>query len=75
MTTDEIKREAMRLPEDQRLSLAHELLSSIEPEVKQEIAKAWDAEIRKRISRYDDGRTGAIPVSEVFKELEARLKR
>ena len=75
MTTKEIKREAMQLPEDQRISLAHELLSSIEPEVKQEVAAAWDAEIRERISRYDDGSIGSIPVSEVFKELEARLKR
>ena len=75
MTTDEIKREAMRLPEDQRLSLAHELLSSIEPEVIQEVAAAWDTEIRERISRYDEGQIGSIPVSEVFKELEARRMR
>ena len=74
MTTEEIRREALQLPKDQRLTLAHQLISSIEPDEQSRFEAAWDAEIRDRIRGYDDGRVTAIPASQVFKELDERLK-
>jgi putative addiction module component (TIGR02574 family) len=67
--------EAVRLPADQRLTLAHRILSSIEPDVSHEAESAWDSEIRERIARYDAGATKGVPASEVFAELDRRLQR
>ncbi len=74
-TLKQVVSEAMQLPVDQRLTLAHRLLSSVEPAVNPEVEAAWDAEIRERIRRYDAGETTAIPAAEVFKELDRRLGR
>ncbi len=73
MTTEEIKREALQLPKDQWLTLAHNLLSSIEPEKDERCMNAWDAEIRDRIRRYDEGSVASIPALAVVKELDRRL--
>lgn len=67
--------EVMQLPPDQRLTLAHRILSSVEPEESTEIDAAWDREIRERIARYDAGGVRSIPASEVFGELDRRLRQ
>lgn len=67
--------EAMGLPPDQRLTLAHRIISSVEPAASSKIDVAWDDEIRLRISRYDAGDVRSIPAAEVFAESERRLRR
>ena len=67
--------EAMQLPPDQRMTLAHRILSSVEPVPSSEIDAAWDAKIRERIARYDAGGAGSIPAAEVFAEVDRRLRR
>ena len=67
--------EAAQLPPDQRLTLAHRILSSLDPEPSAEIDAAWDQEIRERIARYDAGGVRGNPASEVFAELDRRLRR
>jgi putative addiction module component (TIGR02574 family) len=67
--------EAVRLPADQRLTLAHRILSSVEPDCCKETDAAWDAEIGRRIARYDAGGVQTIPAAEVFAELDRRLRR
>lgn len=67
--------EAMQLPPDQRLTLAHRLLSSVEPPASTEVDTAWDTEIRDRIARFDAGGVGSLPAAEVFAEVDRRLRR
>ena len=67
--------EAVLLPPDQRLTLAHKILSSVEPEASAETDAAWDREIRERMARYDAGELKAIPAAEVFAELDRRLQK
>ena len=69
-----IESEAILLPKDQRLTLAHRILSSLEPAAGAEVDVAWEEEIRERIKRYDAGLAVGIPGAEVFKELDKRLK-
>lgn len=73
-SVETIVAEAVRLPPDQRLTLAHKILSSVEPEPSPETDAAWDREIRERIARYDAGEVQAIPAAEVFAELDRRLQ-
>ena len=75
ITVETVATEAMQLPKDQRLTLAHRLLSSVEPVPNPQVEAAWDAEIRERIRRYDAGETRTIPAKEVFRELDERLAR
>jgi len=75
MSRDELETEALRLPEDQRVSLAHRLLTSLEPPVSEAIVSAWDTEIRERIAAYDRGEIEAIPAADVFAKLDQRLRR
>jgi putative addiction module component (TIGR02574 family) len=72
---DNIIAEAIQLPPDQRLTVAHRLLRSVEPEPGDEIEAVWEAEIRKRIARYDTGAVRSIPATEVFLELDRRLEK
>ena len=70
-----IASEALLLPKDQRFTLAHRILASVEPEVPADVEAAWDLEIRERIGSYDAGRTVAVSGQQVFAELDKRLKR
>jgi len=74
-TVDSITSEAIHLPEDQRLTLAHRILASVEPEADAGVDEAWDLEIRDRIRRHDAGQTHSIPASDVFSELDRKLAR
>jgi hypothetical protein len=71
---ESIAAEALLLPKDQRLTLAHRILSSVEPEVETGAQAAWDTEIRERIRRYDAGLSSGVPGHKVFAELDKKLK-
>ena len=70
---NDILQEAIQLPEDQRFTLAHKLLTVSEPHLSDDVVTAWDVEIRNRIERYDRGETRLRTASEVFKDLDDRL--
>ena len=65
--------EAAQLPEDQRLTLAHKLLTASEPPPSNEVEHAWDDEIRQRIARYDRGESRSRSAGEVLSDLDRRL--
>jgi hypothetical protein len=71
---DDLLSEASKLPLEQRLTLAHRLLASAEPEASPEVEHAWDVEIRERIARYDRGEARSRPASEVFANLDRSLR-
>ena len=66
---DALVREALILPADQRVGLAHQLLSSVEPAPEPDTEAAWEAEIARRIARADAGETAPVPATEVFAGL------
>jgi hypothetical protein len=74
-TLESIEREALRLPEDQKVTLAHRILASAEPQPDPAVDALWNDEILRRIGKLDRGETTTHPVSEVFLELDRRLGR
>jgi len=72
---DSIASEALLLPKDQRLTLAHRILTSVEVDAEPGADAAGDDEIRERIRKYDAGQTTPIPGSDVFDALDKRLAR
>ena len=61
--------EALELPPDQRVTLAHRLLTSIDLEPEVGASQAWQKEIERRIQNYDQGHSTTIPAAEVFAKL------
>jgi putative addiction module component (TIGR02574 family) len=74
-TVDELARSASELPPVQRFALVRRILASVELDDETACEVAWDAEIRKRISRYDAGETEVLSVAEVFEEIDRSLDR
>ena len=70
-----IAAEAMLLPKDQRFTLAHRILSSVEPQAEAGAEAAWDTEIKERIKSYDVWLASSVAGPEVFAELDKKLKR
>jgi hypothetical protein len=70
---EELAREALRLPHQQRLALADLLLTLEDPAADPEVDAAWEEEIRARIQAVDEGKAVGIPYEEVMREAERRL--
>ena len=68
-TLESISCEALELPPDQRVALAHRLLTSIDLEPEIGAAEAWQQEIERRIQNYDQGLSKTVSAAEVFTRL------
>ena len=73
-TPAEVLEHALRLPADDRLALATELLESVEGPEDPQWAEAWAAELGRRARELDEGRVQGTPWSEVKTKIEARLR-
>ena len=73
-TPAEVLEHALRLPADDRLALASELLESVEGPEDPQWAEAWTAELDRRVRELDEGRVQGTPWSEVKTKIEARLR-
>ncbi len=74
---DELERQAMKLPLRERSELIHRLIVSLDGEPDgspEEIAKAWDEEIARRIADMDAGKTQWIPAEEVMTRIRNRIQ-
>ena len=70
-TMETLLHDSLVLPPDQRVSLARQILASVESAGETNIEGAWATEIEHRLARYQAGATKGIPAAEVF----ARLRR
>jgi putative addiction module component (TIGR02574 family) len=73
----ELAREAIELPQQQRLTLAHILLdasdaSSVEP--LPEVEAAWEDEIAQRIRAIDAGQAQGKPWDAVLADINKRFE-
>lgn len=77
VTLEELKAQALKLSTKERSELVQRLIVSLdgEPEgTPEEIAKAWEDEIARRVADMDAGRTKWNSLEEVMTELRARIK-
>lgn len=75
---DELEAQATKLPPLERGELIHRLLVSLEGEpdgTPEEIAKAWDEEIARRVAEIDAGMAVLIPEEQVFAEIDEMLRK
>lgn len=75
-TLKEIEAQAMTLSARERGELAHRLIASLDGEPQgtpEEIAKAWDDEIARRVADMEAGTTRWTPADEVMARLRQKL--
>jgi putative addiction module component (TIGR02574 family) len=75
-TLKEVEAQAMALSARERGELANRLIASLdgEPEgTPEEIAKAWDEEIARRVADMEAGNTRWNPADEVMARLRQKL--
>ena len=73
---EDLKARALQLAPPDRDELIRALIASIdgEPEgTPEDIARAWDEEIERRIADLDSGKTVGIPFEEVLAEIRAMI--
>lgn len=74
MNIAEIESEVFSLPLEQRASLAHKLLLSLEEPTEAEFDRLWGEESARRAAELDAGLVQAIPGEEVAAKARALLR-
>ncbi len=64
---EKVVEQALSLPGLERLSVARQILESVEPEVSEEVERAWEEEIIKRIHKIDSGTASGRSWEEIKK--------
>ena len=70
---EELTREAVSLPKEQRLALARVLLDQEPAGSLAEVERSWYEEIRARIQAVDEGRVTGIAYDDLRREMNARF--
>jgi putative addiction module component (TIGR02574 family) len=74
MDIKEIEAEALSLPSEERASLAHRLLLSLEEVSDPEFERLWVEESLRRVAELDAGRSSTIPADEVAKKARTLMR-
>jgi putative addiction module component (TIGR02574 family) len=73
MTMAALKKEVLKLPAEDRIKLAEDVLESVDDFTTPEIDAAWRAEIRRRVDEVESGKVKGIPAKQVLKESRKAL--
>ena len=73
-TVEQIRKEAMALSAGERASLAHDLILSLEDPAAYELSPEQEVEIRRRVRKVKRGKAAGRPATEVFADIEAKLR-
>ena len=64
---------ASKLSVKQRIEFAERLMAGVNDFANDEIERAWDREIKRRLDDYRTGRVKTIPSAQVHAEIRQRL--
>ena len=70
----QIESEALSLPPEERASLAHRLLLSLEDIPEAGFERLWGEEAAKRAADVDAGRSPVVPAEEVARKARALFR-
>ena len=71
---DELTKEVLDLPLDQRAELAEKLLESLDQLTPEELEQVWAAEAERRLKAYREGDSRAVPADRVFKRAQELVR-
>lgn len=73
MIDEKIRKQALKLSDNERAELAHMLIDSLHPEKVFDSEEDWLEELKKRINRYEQGESSAKSWNEVKRNAQALL--
>ncbi len=73
-TAKRIITEAMNLSSSERAQIAEELISSLDELPDEEVEKAWQAEINRRIDEVESGKVQCVPWEQILEKLRANAR-
>ena len=68
MTIDQLEKEALGLPHQERARLAQRLIASLDGDI--EVEQAWYDEAEHRLADMESGKAAEIPANKVFESLD-----
>lgn len=71
---EELSRQALSLPPEERVQLAEKLLATVQ-EMDEDVDAAWDEEIRRRVAEIDNGTANLVSAEEVFAEVRRLINK
>jgi putative addiction module component (TIGR02574 family) len=71
---ERVKQEVLQLPEADRAELARLLIESLDDSEDADVEAAWDAELRSRVERIEQGKSRLRPAHEVLGEIRDKYK-
>lgn len=72
---DDLLREVLSLPSDQRTFFIDRLIESLNVAQRPEIDALWEEEIDRRVEEIRSGKVKLVDGEEVFSEIRKRLKK
>lgn len=71
---EQIREQAMTLPEELRLQLAHELQASVDEDEGASVHPEWRDEIERRVAAIRAGKSTGKPAAEAMADIRAKLQ-
>ena len=71
---EKLRSEALRLSENERAELAHDLMKSLDAPPDADAADEWDKEIVRRLSEIDAGTATLVDRAELRRRIQQRLR-
>jgi putative addiction module component (TIGR02574 family) len=71
-SSEQILKEALALPPQERAELVEQLLATFQSPPDPQIDEMWAREAEDRLDAYDRGELKAVPAEEVFKRIRQR---
>ena len=71
---ERVKQEVLQLPEADRAELARFLIESLDDSEDPDVEAAWDAELRRRVERIEQGKSRLRPAHQVLAEIRDKYK-
>lgn len=72
---ERVKQEVLQLPEADRAELARFLIESLDVSEDPDAEAAWDAELRRRVERIEQGKSRLRPAHQELAEIRDKSKR
>lgn len=74
-TSEQVLKEALALPTDERAELVEHLLATFQSPPDPHLDELWAREAEDRLDAYDRGELKTVPAEEVFKKIRERRDR
>ncbi len=65
-----ILEQALKLPSNERAAVAEQLIQSLDPIQETDVEQAWQQEVQRRLTEFENGEATTIP----WEEVQRRLK-